>query len=75
MEMLNVVDNSTLGIWALSVDDLSNIKGSELGLVLRSPKEVVVEQAISCGFKATNNEAKYEALIVGLTLARSLVVK
>ena len=31
-----------------------------------------IEQTIKCGFKATNNEVEYEALIVGLKLALSL---
>ncbi|KAI9180924.1 hypothetical protein LWI28_009463 [Acer negundo] len=73
--MVNVVDNSTLGIWALSVDSLSNIRESRLGLVLRSPKGVVVEQAINCEFKTINNEVEYETLIAGLNLAKSLRVK
>ncbi|KAL5840569.1 hypothetical protein ACOSQ4_013177 [Xanthoceras sorbifolium] len=35
----------------------------------------VIERSIRCGFKTTNNEAEYEALIAGLTLAKDLHVE
>ncbi|KAK0570777.1 hypothetical protein LWI29_006363 [Acer saccharum] len=65
----------TSGIWTLSVDGSSSIKGSGLGLVLESPQGDILEQSVHCGFHATNNEAEYEALIAGLDLAKSLSVK
>ena len=34
-----------------------------------------VHRAIRCGFKATNNEAEYKALIAGLFLARDMGVR
>ena len=30
---------------------------------------------IKCGFRATNNEVKYEALIFGLSLAKELGIR
>ncbi|XP_021770746.1 uncharacterized protein LOC110734930 [Chenopodium quinoa] len=36
-----------------------------LGVVLKSPQGDMMVQAICCDFKATNNEAEYEALIGG----------
>ena len=59
----------------MSVDGSSNIKGSGLGVVLKSPQGDILEQSIHCEFRATNNEAEYEALIAGLDLAKSLDVK
>ncbi|KAM1396350.1 hypothetical protein ACFX2I_014056 [Malus domestica] len=35
----------------------------------------MLEQAITIGFKASNNKAKYEALLVGLQMANDLAVK
>ena len=35
----------------------------------------MLERSISCGFKATNNEAKYEAMIAGLNLAKAMGVQ
>ena len=59
----------------MSIDGSSNVKGSGLGLVLTSPHGDIIEQSIHCEFRATNNEAEYEALIAGLDLAKSLDIK
>ena len=40
--------------------------------MLISPKEHKKHRALSFGFKASNNEAEYEAFIVGLRLAKEL---
>ena len=40
--------------------------------MLISPKGLVLEQAVRLGFPVSNNEAEYEALIVGLRRARRL---
>ncbi|XP_057791071.1 uncharacterized protein LOC131008197 [Salvia miltiorrhiza] len=63
------------GIWKLYVDGSSNMRGSWLGLVLISPQGDTVEQSIRCQFKATNNEAEYEAMLAGLGLAKEMGVK
>ena len=43
-----------------------------MGLILTSPDEIDVEYALRFGFQASNNEAEYEAVIVGLNLAHSM---
>ncbi len=48
------------------VDGSSNIKGSGVGIYLRSPDGKLIEQSFRLRFKASNNEAKYEALIARL---------
>ncbi|XP_074278392.1 uncharacterized protein LOC141601983 [Silene latifolia] len=64
---VNHLDTQKLGEeWTLHVDGATNIIGTGLGLVLKSPQRDLIAQAISCEFKATNNEAKYETLITGL---------
>ncbi|XP_057790809.1 uncharacterized protein LOC131007914 [Salvia miltiorrhiza] len=63
------------GTWKLYVDGCSNMRGSGLGLVLISPQGDMVEQSIRCQFKATNNEAEYEAMLAGLELAKEMKVK
>ncbi|KAL5576837.1 hypothetical protein UlMin_018536 [Ulmus minor] len=55
--------------------DSSNVNGAGIGLVLTSPEGDLIQQAIRCGFKATNNEAEYEALIAGLNLAKDMGIK
>ena len=63
-----------LPIWKLSVDGASNAQGSGAGLILTSPEGIDIEYALRFGFHASNNEAEYEAVIVGLNLAHSLEV-
>jgi ribonuclease HI len=60
------------GRWELFVDGASNSKGSGAGIVLVSPKGLVLEQAVRLKFSASNNETKYEALMIGLQTARKL---
>ena len=62
-----------LPIWRLSVDRAANSQGSEAGLILTSPDRINVEYALRFGFQASNNEVEYEAVIVGLNLAHSMV--
>lgn len=42
---------------------------SRAGLLLIMPEGIIIEYVIRLGFKETNNEAEYEALIAGLGLA------
>ena len=63
-----------LPIWKLSVDGASNAQGSGAGLILTSPEGIDIEYALRFGFRASNNEAEYEAVIAGLNLAHSLEV-
>ena len=51
---------------------ISTRDGSGVGIVLKSPEETVVEQAVRLGFSTSNNESEYEALIVGLKKAKLL---
>ncbi|XP_052734193.1 uncharacterized protein LOC108339372 [Vigna angularis] len=60
--------------WLLSVDGSSGKKGGGAGIVLEGPDGLVIEQAITFNFPASNNQAEYEALIAGLSLARELTV-
>ncbi|GMP46975.1 hypothetical protein CsSME_00014929 [Camellia sinensis var. sinensis] len=56
-------------MWKLFVDGASNRHGAGLSIVLTSPDGLVIEQAITLGFPASNNEAEYEALLTGLRSA------
>ncbi|XP_077249061.1 uncharacterized protein LOC143888479 [Tasmannia lanceolata] len=55
--------------WELYVDNSSNKQGSGAGLILTGPDNFITEYAIRFGFRASNNEAEYEALIIGINLA------
>ena len=65
---------SDLPIWRLSVDGAANAQGSGAGLILTSPEGIDIEYALRFGFRASNNEAGYEAVIAGLNLAHSMEV-
>ena len=43
-----------------------------MGIVLISPEEELLEQAVRLGFGASNNETEYEALLHGLRAAKRL---
>ena len=47
----------------------------EARVVLISPKGETLTYAVGLQFLATNNEAKYEALLIGLSLAKALGAK
>ena len=60
------------GKWELFVDGASNSKGSGAGVMLVSPEGLILEQAVRLKFSASNNEAEYEALLIGLRTAEGL---
>ncbi|KAM1262100.1 hypothetical protein ACFX2G_027878 [Malus domestica] len=66
---------STTPAWNLYVDGSSNQQGCRAGLVLTTLDKVAMEYALRFKFKASNNEAEYEALLAGLRLAKHLGVK
>ena len=63
---------SDLPIWRLSIDGSANAQGSGAGLILTSSDGIYVEYALRFGFHASNNEAKYEAVIFEFNLAHSM---
>ncbi|XP_059654497.1 uncharacterized protein LOC132301242 [Cornus florida] len=65
----------TESTWTLYVDGSVNARASGAGLVLVSPEGECIKYAIRFGFKATNNEAEYEALLAGLMMAKALEVE
>nr|XP_009387907.1 PREDICTED: uncharacterized protein LOC103974748 [Musa acuminata subsp. malaccensis] len=60
--------------WLLRVDGSSGRKGAGVGLVLEVPDGRSFERSLRYGFKATNNEAEYEALLAGLRLVVEMQV-
>ncbi|KAK0573656.1 hypothetical protein LWI29_011551 [Acer saccharum] len=58
--------------WQFRVDGSSNTHGSGAGVVVSTSKGDSVECALRFDFKATNNQAEYEALIAGLRVCTVL---
>nr|KYP48911.1 Retrovirus-related Pol polyprotein from transposon opus [Cajanus cajan] len=58
--------------WILSVDGASNLGGSGAGIVLEGPGGILLEQSLRFEFRASNNQAEYEALLAGMSLAKEM---
>ena len=58
-------------LWSIHMDESSNRQPGGAGIVLLSLEGDMVECMILLDFPTTNNEAEYEALIVGLDLAKA----
>ncbi|KAK0574362.1 hypothetical protein LWI29_022506 [Acer saccharum] len=67
-----VEQNKKVFKWQLRVDGSSNTHGSGAGVVVSTPERDSVECALRFDFKATNNQAEYEALIAGLKVCTVL---
>lgn len=69
-----VSENSAKMMWTLFTDGSSTTSSGGGGIILTSPEDFKVQQAIRFKFAVTNNEVEYEALLAGLCLARHLNV-
>ncbi|XP_077222178.1 uncharacterized protein LOC143856020 [Tasmannia lanceolata] len=56
-------------LWEVHVDGSSNKAGCGAGLVLIGPDSFALDYALRFGFRASNNEAEYESLLAGMSLA------
>ena len=53
-------------LWTVFIDGSSTKAGSGAGIVIKTLEGSIIEQAVRFNFGATNNEAEYKALILGL---------
>ena len=58
--------------WKVYIDGITNQKGFEVGLVLISPEKTIIEKSLKLRFLATNNEAKYKALLQGISMVQKM---
>ena len=58
--------------WKVYVDSAANQRGSGVRLVVVSPERIIIEKFLRLGFSAINNEAKYEALLVGMAVVQKM---
>jgi len=61
--------------WRLFVEGSSNQQGSGASVILEGSDGLLIEQALRFAFKASNNQAEYEALIAGMLLAKEMEAK
>ena len=57
--------------WSIYIDGSSNRQAGGAGIVLLLPEGDMVVCMVPLDFLTTNNEAEYEALVVGLDLAKA----
>ena len=72
-KLVGTISQHGLSPWEVYVDRASNQKGSGIGLVLISPEKVIIEKSLRLDFSATNNEAEYEALMIGMAMVKEWV--
>ena len=58
--------------WKVYVDYAANQRGSGVGLVVVSPKRIIIKKSLRLGFSATNNEAEYEVLLEGMAMVQKM---
>ena len=63
--LISTQDSSS---WKVYVDGAINQRGAGVGLVLVYLEKITIEKSLRLGFSATNNEAEYEALLMGMVM-------
>ena len=58
--------------WTVQTNRAATKKVGGAGIVLISPEREILKHVVKLQFLATNNKAEYEALLTGLSLAKSL---
>nr|XP_025661621.1 uncharacterized protein LOC112757229 [Arachis hypogaea] len=61
--------------WKLHVDGSSNSTYGGAGVILENQDGITIEQSVRYEFPVSNNQAEYEALLAGLSLAREVGAK
>ena len=71
-KLVGTVSQYRLPTWEVYVDGALNQKGSGVGLVLISPKKVIIEKYLRLDFSTMNNEAEYEALLIRMAMVQRM---
>ena len=58
--------------WVLKFDGSSTEKSTGAGIVIISPKGIKTTLSFTLAFKCTNNQAEYQALVIGLGILLEL---
>ena len=71
-KLVGAISQYRLPVWEVFVVGASNQKGSRIGLVLISPEKVIILKSLRLNFSATNNEAEYETLLIGMAMVQRM---
>ena len=61
--------------WTIQTDGLSAQKRGGVGVVITTLEGEILKYEVRLRFLATNNEAEYESILIGLRLGKELGVK
>ena len=62
-------------LWILKTNKSFEIENGGAVMVLQSLEDLLVAQAVKFSFKISNNEAKYEDVLLGFHVARALTIR
>jgi ribonuclease HI len=65
----------SIRLWKLFFDGSTYREGQGIGIVLISPRGAIFEQSVRLEYFCTNNQAEYEAIILGLQILSSMNMK
>ena len=69
---VGLISTQDVSSWKVYVDGAANQRGTGVGLVLVSPEKIIIEKSLRLGFSVTNNEAEYEALLMGMSMVQKM---
>ena len=61
--------------WTIQTDGSSTQKRGGVGIIIVTPNGEMLRYEVQLKFLATNNEAEYEGILMGLRLGKALGVK
>ena len=67
-KLISAISQQEPSCWKAHIDGAANQRGLGVRLVLVSPEGITIKKLLRLGFSATNNEAKYEALLEGMSM-------
>ena len=71
-KLISTISQQEPSWWKAHIDRAANQGGLGVGLDLVSPEGITIEKSLRLGFSATNNEAKYKALLEGMSVIQKL---
>ncbi|GKD47004.1 reverse transcriptase domain-containing protein, partial [Tanacetum coccineum] len=75
-EVCNISNEEmAMAVWTLYTERASSKKDAGVRLVLMNPMRLEYTYALCLNFESFNNEAEYEALLVGLKIAQKIKVR
>ena len=69
---VGLISTQDVSSWKVYMDGTANQRGVGVGLVLISPEKIIIEKSLRLGFLATNNEAEYEVLLMGMSVVQKM---